>query len=76
MKRMTATEFKAKCLDVMDQVKESGEPVEITKHGKPVALLTRIPPARQFAKPGFAAGEARIVGDILEPLEVEWDVLQ
>ncbi|MGA9978993.1 MAG: type II toxin-antitoxin system Phd/YefM family antitoxin [Candidatus Sulfotelmatobacter sp.] len=39
MKQMPAGEFKAQCLAVMDQVSESGEPVLITKHGKPVASL-------------------------------------
>jgi prevent-host-death family protein len=39
MKTMAAGEFKAKCLAVMDQVKVDGEPVLITKHGKPVAKL-------------------------------------
>ena len=39
MKEMAAGEFKARCLAIMDQVRESGEPVLITKHGKPVARL-------------------------------------
>jgi len=39
MKTMAAGEFKAKCLAVMDEVKANGEPVLITKHGKPVAKL-------------------------------------
>jgi prevent-host-death family protein len=39
MKQMAAGEFKAQCLAIMDQVFESGEPVLITKHGKPVAKL-------------------------------------
>ena len=35
--KMTATEFKAKCLAVIDQVHRRGESVVITKHGKVVA---------------------------------------
>jgi prevent-host-death family protein len=36
---INATEFKAKCLSLIDQVHEGGEPVVITKHGKVVAKL-------------------------------------
>ena len=42
VKRMTATELKAKLLGVLDDV-ASGEEVEVTKHGRTVA---RIVPAR------------------------------
>ena len=35
-----ATEFKAKCLKLMDEVAETGEEIVITKNGKPVAKLT------------------------------------
>ena len=35
-----ASEFKAKCLKLMDEVAENGEEIVITKNGKPVAKLT------------------------------------
>ena len=37
--KMTATEFKAKCLAVIDRVHRKGESVVITKHGKVVARV-------------------------------------
>ena len=37
---ITASEFKAKCLKLMDEVAQSGEEIVITKNGKPVAKLT------------------------------------
>jgi len=37
MKMMRAAEFKARCLEVTDQVRATREPVIITKHGKSVA---------------------------------------
>jgi prevent-host-death family protein len=40
MRTMAAGEFKAKCLALMDEVKATGETVEITKRGKVVARLT------------------------------------
>lgn len=36
---ISAAEFKAKCLSLMDHVNEFHEEVIITKHGKPVAKL-------------------------------------
>jgi prevent-host-death family protein len=38
-----ASEFKAKCLKLMDQVAATGDTLVITKRGKPVA---RVLPAR------------------------------
>jgi prevent-host-death family protein len=67
MKQMPAGEFKAQCLAVMDQVFHSGEPVLITKHGKPVAKLV---PAEKQADDlfGYMAGKVKIVGDIVGPV--------
>lgn len=67
MKQMPAGEFKAQCLAVMDQVSESGEPVVITKHGKPVVKLV---PAEKQADDlfGYMAGKVKIVGDIVGPV--------
>ena len=42
MKQMPAGEFKAQCLAIMDKVQKTGEPVLITKHGKPIARLVPI----------------------------------
>lgn len=39
MRTMKAGEFKAKCLGVLDEVNQTGEPVLITKRGKPVAKV-------------------------------------
>ena len=39
MKKVSATEFKAKCLKLIDQVHDSGKPITITKRGKVVATL-------------------------------------
>ena len=67
MKEMAAGEFKARCLAIMDQVLESGEPVLITKHGKPVAKLV---PAKNNGDDvfGYMAGKVKIVGDIVGPV--------
>jgi prevent-host-death family protein len=67
MKTVPAGEFKAQCLAIMDQVSHSGEPVLITKHGRPVAKLV---PAEQSSDDifGYMAGKVKIVGDIVGPI--------
>jgi prevent-host-death family protein len=46
-KIMPAGEFKARCLQVMDQVRTTRTPVVITKRGKPVAKLVPADEARE-----------------------------
>ncbi len=45
-RRLSASEFKARCLALMDEVERTGEVVIITKHGRPVAQLGPARPAR------------------------------
>ncbi len=66
-----ASEFKARCLKLMDEVAESGEEIVITKNGRPVS---RLAPYRE--KPSMVFGRNRdkikILGDIVEPMPAEW----
>lgn len=39
--KLTATDFKARCLALIDRVHERGEPIVITKRGRVVASLVR-----------------------------------
>ena len=68
---MKASEFKAKCLRLMDEVAEHGEEIVITKNGKPVAKLA---PYRQKPKMPFGRNREniRILGDIVSPMPAEW----
>lgn len=73
---ISATEFKSKCLELLDRVDQTGEVITITKRGKIVAELRSPNQKRtQFSGPGSAKGEFEIVGDIMEPLDVEWEAL-
>jgi antitoxin (DNA-binding transcriptional repressor) of toxin-antitoxin stability system len=38
---VSAKEFKAKCLALLDAIEETGRPITITRRGKPVAMLER-----------------------------------
>jgi prevent-host-death family protein len=68
---ITATEFKAKCLKLLDQVNETGEPLEISKHGKTVAKLVSVRddlPWKQLR------GKGRFHGDPFTPVIEEKDI--
>ena len=69
-----ASEFKAKCLKLMDEVAETGEEIVITKNGKPVAKLAPYSEARPIPKSMFGKdkGKIRILGDIVSPMPAEW----
>lgn len=69
-----ASEFKAKCLQLMDEVAESGEEIVITKNGRPVSRLV---PFREKSLSWFGRDRdiIQIHGDIIEPLDVEWEAL-
>ena len=72
---MKASEFKAKCLKLMDEVAENGEEIVITKNGNPTARLV---PYRARPKEWFGAdrGKLEILGDILSPIDVVWEAEQ
>ena len=79
MRTMAAGEFKAKCLAVMDEVNSTGEPVLVTKRGKPVARVfpsqdrTRVEGAETIF--GSLRHMGVITGDIVssEFTDEEWD---
>jgi prevent-host-death family protein len=70
-----AGEFKAKCLKLLDEVAEKRHTLVITKRGKPVAEVIPIPTKRQDIV-GSMKGSVTILGDIISPLDVEWDAMK
>ena len=75
MKSINASEFKAKCLALLDEVAETGEVLTILKHGRPVAQL--VPPAPRiegFPQSGLA-GTVDFLGDVVAPVlePGDWD---
>jgi prevent-host-death family protein len=86
MRTIGAGEFKAKCLALMDEVQATGQPLLITKRGKPVARLTAAveesaPEGTVESIFGSLRGLATIVGDPDEWLgpivpEEDWQFLK
>lgn len=67
-----ASEFKAKCLQLMDELVAGGGEIVITKRGRPVSRLL---PYRERPKTlfGIDRGRLEILGDIVSPIDLEWD---
>ena len=76
MREITASEFKAKCLKLMDEVQRYRHRVVITKKGKPVADLVPHAGERKESPFGIWKDKVKITGDIISPLDVEWDALK
>jgi prevent-host-death family protein len=70
-----ASEFKAKCLAMLDEVERTQQPIVITKRGKPIAEL--VPhKGKKRGLLGLYKGRIEILGDIISPIEVEWEALK
>lgn len=69
---MQAGTFKAKCLQLMDEVNEKHISIIITKHGVPVAKLSPIDetPIDFF---GCMKDTVSIEKDIIAPIDVDWE---
>jgi antitoxin (DNA-binding transcriptional repressor) of toxin-antitoxin stability system len=72
-----ASEFKAKCLALMDQVARTGQPIIVTKNGKPIVELHAHKPPRAKTLLGIHRGRLEILGDIVSPIGVKvWNALK
>lgn len=76
MQIIQASEFKAKCLALMDEVARTGEGILITKNGKPVAELRPLARPRPKSPFGLHKGLIEIKGDIMSPIDVEWEAMK
>jgi len=74
-RHIKASEFKAKCLALMDEVARTGDAVIITKNGKPVAELVPHRPRQHNAR-GILKNELFVTGDIISPIDIEWEALK
>ena len=77
MRQMAASKFKAQCLTVMKQIRATGEPVVVTRRGKPVVKVVRAETEADDDIFGFMQRKGmRIIGDITAPIPIEWKVMK
>ena len=69
MKEVAISEFKAKCLALLDEVSKTKKPLRVTRRGKPVAEVVPPSPAQNREKLfGSMKGRMEILGDIVSPV--------
>ncbi len=71
---VAAAEFKAKCLELMDRVRETGTEYVITKHGVPVAKLVPYVPEKRQSFFGSMKGTLLKFDRPFDPIDGEYDI--
>lgn len=74
-KMVSATEFKAKSLKLIDEMERSGEPLTITRRGKASLTLTarKAGAVRPASLIGCMKGSLTMLGNIVGPVDSEWE---
>ena len=78
-RRVSAAEFKAKCLRIIKEMQDTGESVTVTRRGRPVAVVSLPPstgPTQSFI--GSMRGTVLKYDDPLEPAvpAEDWSALR
>ena len=72
---LSASEFKAKCLACLSEIEQFGEPITITRRGRPVAVLSPVKRTALKSPRNSLAHKGKIVGDIVNnDTSVLWEV--
>ena len=77
MESINASYFKARCLKILDRVRETGERIVILKRGEPVAELWPPSHAQSQYPQSELKGTVTVIGDIVGPVAPDhhWDTL-
>lgn len=79
MQEVTISEFKAKCLALLDAVQKTNKPLRVTRYGKPVAdIVPSTAPKNDGSWIGSMKGTGMILGDVVSPVsdESDWTAAQ
>jgi len=78
MKEIAISEFKAKCLAILDEVQKTKQPIRVTRRGRPIAEVAPPAPTNSRDWIGSMKGKSKILGDIISPAseESDWEVLR
>jgi prevent-host-death family protein len=78
MKEIAISEFKAKCLGLLDQVQKTKKPIRVTRFGKPIAEVVPATPSAAADWMGSMKDTIEILGDIVSPAndESDWEALR
>ena len=73
IQEIAISEFKAKCLSLLEEVSKTKTPLRVTRRGKPLAdVIPASPEAEERSWIGSMSGTIDLVGDIVSPvIEIE-----
>ena len=73
MKTVAATEFKAHCLVLLEEVRQTRQPLIVARHGRPVAEISPYV-AREQANENPLKGSILHQGELVSAQAVQWEV--
>lgn len=77
MKKVLISEFKAKCIGMINEIQETGETLIITRRGKPVATVAPAKPKLRKRVLGALQGTVVIKGDIVNSdFSEDWEIFK
>jgi antitoxin (DNA-binding transcriptional repressor) of toxin-antitoxin stability system len=69
MEEISISEFKAKCLAILERVHKTRKPIRVTRFGKAVAEVVAPSPVKERSDwMGSMKGQMEILGDIVSPV--------
>lgn len=71
--RVTASNLKARCAAVLDEVVRKRQAIVITRHGRVIARLIPIEEEKPASVFGCTRGSITVKGDIITPIEADWE---
>jgi len=79
MNEVSISEFKAKCIGLLEQVRKTKQPLRVVRHGKPIVEI--VPATERVDRMewiGSMKDSVEILGDIISPAtdEDDWEVLR
>ena len=72
METINASEFKARCPEILDRVQATGERIVVVRHGRPVAELGPTAHSAAAYSQMELKGTITIMGDIIAPADYDW----
>jgi len=76
MNSIQISKFKATCLASLERVRRTGQPLRVTRFGRPIAdIIPAAPTKEEKRELGSMSSSMKIVGDIVAPLDVNWEAI-
>ncbi len=77
MRTIPISEFKAGCIAILRQAQDSGEPLLVTRRGRPIARIEPVTDGKSQRQLGVFKGRMRLTGDLVQASsQDDWEMLE